>query len=150
MFPDCLMPASGQIKSISREMNACYAHGLFGLRILMSCNTWQRSSARRGPNGRAVIKFPSFRPKRPKSLHVPFRGGMKSLSLAILYTPTCGRPLRVATIADERLLIEAARAAIQEAESRAAQLSLQDSELSKIEEEEAIRLRGIFTMLLVG
>lgn len=74
---------------------------------------------------------------------------MKSLSLAILYTPTCGKPLRVATIADERLLMEAARAAIQEAESRAAQLSFRDSELSRIEEEEAIRLRWIFTALLM-
>jgi len=69
-------------------------------------------------------------------------------SLAILYQPTTGKPLRIATIANPELLAKAAAAAIDEAHFRADRLAVVDDELSRIERTEADRLRQILCGIL--
>jgi hypothetical protein len=70
------------------------------------------------------------------------------LSLAILYTPATGKPVRIASIANPELLARAVATAIDEAEFRAERLADFDDELSQIERSEADRLRQILCGLL--
>jgi hypothetical protein len=70
------------------------------------------------------------------------------LSLAILYTPATGKPLRIANIANQALLLAAATSAIAEAEFRAEQVGLADRELGRVERAEADRLKNILGLLL--
>jgi len=70
------------------------------------------------------------------------------LSLAILYTPTADKPLRIANITDPALLVEAAVTAIAEAETRAERLAGTDCELCQVERAEADRLKAILGNLL--
>jgi hypothetical protein len=70
------------------------------------------------------------------------------VTLAIVYEPKNGTPLRVAQIRNELLVLEAARLAIEEAESGAAAVSEQDHTLGGIQKAEAVRLREVLSLLL--
>jgi hypothetical protein len=72
------------------------------------------------------------------------------LTLAILYSPTYGKPLKVATVNDSELLLRAAEIAINDAEVRAATLSDVDPLLGDLERSEATRLRNVLKRLLPG
>jgi hypothetical protein len=71
--------------------------------------------------------------------------------LELLYYPECdeaARPVRVASVANRPLLLQAARAAIQQAETSARELSAIDENLGSMQLAEAGRLRQVLTMLV--
>jgi hypothetical protein len=72
-----------------------------------------------------------------------------SLSLAILYTPATGKPLRITYIANRAMLVDAALVAIAEADFRAERVSLADAELGRVERAECNRLKSILGELLL-
>ena len=69
-------------------------------------------------------------------------------SLAIVYTPKGGRPLRVACISDRDLLRRAAAAAILQAEREIAVLEASDYTLGRMQSEEAAKLRRVLGLFL--
>ena len=73
---------------------------------------------------------------------------MQSAELAIVYEPERGRPLTVARVADRRLLIAVARAAIAQAEERASAIAQADRFLGTVQHEDAARIRRVLTILL--
>lgn len=70
------------------------------------------------------------------------------MKLAILYEPTGGRPLAVCTLSDRGLLVNAARAAIQERRAEAKRLSTCDETLGRIANDDASRLQGTLRALI--
>jgi hypothetical protein len=70
------------------------------------------------------------------------------VTLAIVYEPENGTALRVAQVRDELLLLEAARIAIEEAETGAATIAQHDSTLGRIQTAEAEKLRDVLGLLL--
>jgi hypothetical protein len=70
------------------------------------------------------------------------------VTLAIVYEEKNGAALRVAQIRNEMLLHEAARLAIEEAESGAVALFEQDRTLGSIQKAEAEKLREVLLLLL--
>jgi hypothetical protein len=73
-----------------------------------------------------------------------------NVSLLLVYEPVGGRPLTVARVADSRMLVDAACAAILAAEQRAAELATADSLLGELERAEAGRLRTVLSLLIPG
>ena len=73
---------------------------------------------------------------------------MNSADLLIVYEPERGRPLTVARVGDRGLLVAAARAAIAEAEERAAALGEADEFLGAVQRQEAARIRHVLGMLV--
>ena len=74
---------------------------------------------------------------------------MKNLSLAILYTPEGGKPLRLIDAeAEKSLLMAVAEAAVNQAEERARQLSESDSVLGEVERAEVNRMKQILANIL--
>ena len=70
------------------------------------------------------------------------------VTLAIVYEQRNGAALRVAQVRNEMLLHEAARLAIEEAESGAAALSQDDKTLGSIQKAEVDKLREVLLLLL--
>jgi hypothetical protein len=77
---------------------------------------------------------------------------MSNLTLVLLYESPHSEaaPYPVARIDDQRLLIEAGRRAIHEAEERAQELSECDDVLGHVGHADAVRLRDILRMLIPG
>ncbi len=71
-----------------------------------------------------------------------------NVSLLLVYEPVGGRPLTVARVADSRMLVDAARAAILAAEQRAEDLATADRVLGELERAEAGRLRKVLSLLV--
>jgi hypothetical protein len=70
------------------------------------------------------------------------------LNLAILYTPPGGRPLRLVNVADRRLLIAVAQAAILEATKRADRVAHADTLLGEVEAAEVSRVQRILSLFI--
>ena len=68
-----------------------------------------------------------------------------NLSLLLVYEPASaqGRPVPVARVCDERILRDAARAAVDHARKRALELGSRDDVLGAVEEEEVKRLEHV-------
>jgi hypothetical protein len=69
-------------------------------------------------------------------------------SLAIVYTPEGGRPLRVACVSDRLLLRKAADAALRQAQREADALAESDKTLGTIQAEETAKLRRVLRLLV--
>lgn len=72
------------------------------------------------------------------------------VALLLLYEPTTaqGRPVPVARVADQRIILEVARAAVLEAQKRADSLAAADELLGEVEREEVARLRRVLELLI--
>jgi hypothetical protein len=68
--------------------------------------------------------------------------------VAILYAPDGRRPLRVVELEDQGLLATVAKAAIREADLKAAKLARHDAVLGIVEREESARIRRVLEALL--
>jgi len=69
-------------------------------------------------------------------------------SVAIIYTPKSGRPLKLVGVSDRDLLRRAAAAALSEAESSSKILTQADPVLGAIKRAEAMKLRQILVVLM--
>ena len=75
-----------------------------------------------------------------------------NLVLVLLYEPATskGRPVPLAQVADQQLIVRVAEAALSEAQSRAAALAKTDELLGEVEVAEADRLRRVLEPLVPG
>jgi hypothetical protein len=73
---------------------------------------------------------------------------MRMFSLAIVYTPEGGRPLRAASMSDRSLLRKAVGAALRQAQREAETLAASDKTLGSIQAEETAKLRRVLRLLL--
>lgn len=71
------------------------------------------------------------------------------ISLAIVYTPEGGRPLKLATVSDRDLLKLAATAAVREAEYQVAYLRSRDPVLGMVQADEVAKLKHVLGALMV-
>ena len=69
-------------------------------------------------------------------------------SLHIVYESNAGRPLTAAKVRDQRLLVETAKTAIQEAFERAESVREMDEFLGHVQKEEAERLRKVLEIMV--
>jgi hypothetical protein len=73
-----------------------------------------------------------------------------NIALVLLYEPATAksRPVPVARVADARLILEVARAAVLEAQARADFLAAADDLLGEVERAEVARLQHVLEFLL--
>lgn len=71
-------------------------------------------------------------------------------SLTITYQAPGQRPLSVATVEDEALLLEVARLALHQAEQRATAIALDDPVMGMLQTAEVRRLRATLSILVPG
>jgi hypothetical protein len=73
-----------------------------------------------------------------------------NVALLLVYQPDGGRPLTVARVDDQRMVLDVARSAILYADERAQELASVDRILGQIEWSEAGRLRKVLGLLVPG
>ena len=71
-----------------------------------------------------------------------------TVSVLVVYEPPGGRPLTVARVRDQRMLVDVAEIAILAAEQRAEELAAADPVLGEVERAEAGRLRNVLNLLI--
>jgi len=75
-----------------------------------------------------------------------------SLSVLLMYEPqsAAGRPVPLARVTDSGAILQIARAAIQQAQRRAAELDQADEVLGTVERAEVDRLRNVLNVMVPG
>jgi hypothetical protein len=72
----------------------------------------------------------------------------RNVSAVLVYEPVGGRPLTIARVDDQALLLRIAEAAIGEAQARAELVARADDLLGEVQREEVNRLKKVLTLLV--